>query len=172
LLLFVFSMADRQVRPLTARGSTEGVPVFSPDGRWIAYESNESGRGLREAYVRPYPGPGGKWRISTASGFDPKWTRGGREITYMEGEDPAATRLMAVDIGVDGDELKPGTPAVLFEAPVAGPPQDATWYDASADGTRFVYIKPLATAPSQGFTHVMLALNFFDEVRRATAAKK
>lgn len=167
--LFVFSMADRQVRPIMARGNTEWVPVFSPDGRWIAYESDESG--TPEIYVRPYPGSGGKWRVSTASGSDPRWTRGGREIVYVT--PTTASRLMAVDISVDGDEVKPGAPAVLFEAPAALLPNSlSSWYDASADGTRFVFLKPLANMPSHGLTHVTLAVNFFDEVRRATAAKR
>ena len=143
------------------------LPVFSPDDRWITYLSNDSG--TLEVYVRPYPGPGGKWRISTASGLMPRWTRGGREIVYLEGA--TSSRLMAVDISVDGNELKPGAPAVLFDAPIARP-YPATWYDASADGTRFVILKALANMPPQGFTHVTLALNFFDEVRRATAAKR
>ena len=61
----------------------EGGPVFSPDGHWLAYISDESGR--PEIYVKPYPGPGGKWLISTEGGTEPAWNRNGRELFFRRG---------------------------------------------------------------------------------------
>jgi hypothetical protein len=62
----------------------EGAAAFSPDGRWLAYQSNESG--TLEVYVRPFPGPGGKWQVSTAGEVQPVWSRNGKELFYWSGE--------------------------------------------------------------------------------------
>ncbi len=87
---------------------------FSPDGRWIAYQSNESG--LWEIYVRPFPGPGGQWVISTTGGVYPRWASDGKELYYI---DPTG-RLMAVTIGVKNDALEVGKPIALFQTHVLG----------------------------------------------------
>src|SRR5260370_3242679 len=80
-------------------------PVFSPDGRWIAYLSNESGRS--EVYVRPYPGPGGKWQISTNGGAHPNWSPNRRELFY---ESPAPdNRIMVTDYTAKSDAFMAGT---------------------------------------------------------------
>jgi Tol biopolymer transport system component len=70
----------RKAQPFLRTPFNESVPRFSPDGRWLAYISNESGR--FEVYVQPYPGPGGKWQISTEGGMEPVWNRNGRELFY------------------------------------------------------------------------------------------
>jgi hypothetical protein len=87
---------------------------FSPDGRWVAYQSNESG--LWEIYVRPFPGPGGQWLISTAGGVYPRWASDGKELYYI---DPTG-RLMAVTIGVKSDALEVGKPVALFQPHILG----------------------------------------------------
>ena len=87
---------------------------FSPDGRWIAYQSNESG--LWEIYVRPFPGPGGQWLISTTGGVYPRWASDGKELYYI---DPTG-RLMAVTIGVKSDALEVGKPIALFQTHILG----------------------------------------------------
>ena len=69
---------DRKPRPFVRTQSDEGDAAFSPDGRWLAYVSNYSGR--YEIYVQPFPGPGGKWQISTEGGTAPLWARNGREL--------------------------------------------------------------------------------------------
>jgi len=89
--IWVLRMGDRKVQPFLRTGFNESVPQFSPDGRWLAYISDESGR--FEIYVQPYPGPGGKWQISTEGGTEPVWNRNGRELFYRSGG-----RMMAVDI--------------------------------------------------------------------------
>ena len=76
--------------------SNESAPIISPDGRWLAYVSNESGR--FEIYARPFSGPGGKWQISTEGGTEPVWARNGRELFYRNGD-----KMMAVDVNQSRD---------------------------------------------------------------------
>jgi dipeptidyl aminopeptidase/acylaminoacyl peptidase len=85
----------------------ERNPVYSPDGRWIAYMSDESGRW--EIYVISVTGPAGKWQVSTRGGRDPAWSPDGRELYYLT-ED---SRMMSVPI-TGGPQFSPGTPRVLF----------------------------------------------------------
>ena len=85
------------------RVSNEFEPMFSPDGRWIAYQSNESGR--LEVYVRPFPGPGGQWLVSTDGGTYPTWSRTRHEIFYASPDN----RLMVASYGVEGDSFKADT---------------------------------------------------------------
>ena len=81
----------RKAQPFLRTPFNESAPRFSPDGRWLAYISDESGR--YEIYVQPYPGPGGKWQISTEGGTEPVWNPNGRELFYRSGD-----KMMAVDI--------------------------------------------------------------------------
>ena len=83
--IYVFSTdGDRRPRPLVQTKFDEGSPKFSPDGKWVAYCSNESGQ--KEVYVTPYPGPGAKLQVSNAGGSDPVWRRKGGELYYREGD--------------------------------------------------------------------------------------
>ena len=165
----VLSLADRQVTPFAATPANELVPAFSPDGRWVAYHSFESGR--LNVYVRPYPGPGGRWLISAGGRAQPYWTKGGRELVYLAIPTGLLLgppdRFMAVDIAVEAGALRPGKPQVLFEMPLAHPPY-SWWYDVSSDGSRFVVLK---VDENVAFTHVTLVFNFFDEVRRVLAGR-
>jgi eukaryotic-like serine/threonine-protein kinase len=153
----VLSLADGQLKPFAATPAEEGFLAFSPDGRWIAYQSDEAG--AVDVDVRPYPGPGGRVQISAGGGVQPLWTKGGRELVYLAG--PTMNRFMAVEIAVEGDALRPGKPQLVFEMPVAHP-TEARWYDVSADGNRFVVLAP----DDEILTHVTLVFSFFDEVRR------
>ena len=87
--IWVLRMGDRKAQPFLRTQFNESAPQFSPDGRWLVYTSNESGR--TEVYVQPYPGPGGKWQISTEGGTEPVWNRNGRELFYRTGD-----KMMAV----------------------------------------------------------------------------
>jgi eukaryotic-like serine/threonine-protein kinase len=121
------------------------TPVVSPDGRWLAYQSNESGQ--PEVYVRPYPNvDAGRWQISTQVGSRPVWSRDGRELFFLDRSD----RLSVVPIAVNGNTLVPGAPRRLLET--AYYPGFTTrgasihGYDVSPDGQRFLMIKGSADA--------------------------
>jgi serine/threonine protein kinase len=110
---------------------------FSPDGKWIAYQSNESGR--YEIYVQPFPGPGGKFRISSNGGGQPRWNKNGKEIFYVSLD----SKMIAapVKLSSDGQSLEPGTPAALFPVRIVGGPVQAGYrqqFAVSADGQRFL----------------------------------
>ena len=111
----------------------ETAPRFSPDGRWMAYGSNESGR--YEIYVRPYPGPGGKWQISTDGGTEPVWNPKGHELFYRD-----AQKMMAVEYSVQ-PSFSVGKPKMLFEGPYVLTPRSFPDYDVSPDGQRFLMLK-------------------------------
>jgi Tol biopolymer transport system component/predicted Ser/Thr protein kinase len=100
---------DRSVVPVLMTRFNEDEPIFSPDGHWVAYSSDESGR--IEIYVTPYPGPGGKWQVSKAGGTDPVWARNGRALYYLEG-----TALIEVALTQRGETIEVGTARRLFEA--------------------------------------------------------
>jgi hypothetical protein len=89
--------------------SRKDYPVFSPDGHWVAYRSDETGTG--EIYVVPYPGPGGKILISTEGGLYPRWSRDGRELFYRGMS--IGRPMMAVDVQAR-PAFRAGTPKVLF----------------------------------------------------------
>ena len=121
---------------------SEGGAAFSPDGRWIAYVSNDSGR--NDVYIRPYPGPGEKITISTEGGNEVMWARNGRELFYRN-----SGGLFAVDI-TTGPPLRAGKPHKLFENDYE--PTASLWpnYDVSADGREFLMVKTLQDdAPAQ-----------------------
>jgi hypothetical protein len=111
---------------------TEGFPAFSPDGRWLAYVSNESGR--NEVYVRPFPGPGGKWQISSSGGISPTWSRAASELLFR----PPDGRLMTVSYTAKGDSFRAAKPQVWAEARVWSFLTVYAW-DLAPDGKR-VYV--------------------------------
>ena len=120
---------------------------FSPDSKWLAYESNESGR--REVYVQPFPEAGGKWQLSSAGGAQPRWRRDGKELYYLA---PVA-RLMSVSVAVsrDGKTLDLGVPAPLFRtrlASGAGVTAGRPEYAVAPDGRFLMNTVVEDTAPS------------------------
>ena len=143
--LWLLSLADRKTSPILQSPFDELQGVFSPDGRWLAYASNESGR--FEIYVQPFPGPGGKWQISTAGGTQPRWARGGRELFFIA----PGGRIMSVEIRTS-TIVEAGTPQVLFSASLKnapGPP-----YDVSSDGQRFLVNVPIGEESAPPITLV------------------
>jgi hypothetical protein len=116
----------------------EGDGWLSPDGRWIAYSSNESGVG--ELYVAPFPGPGGTVRVSSAGGRNPRWRRDGTEIFYLAPDN----KLMAAAVNGRGSKFEIGAIRPLFETRVAVG-AGIRRYDVSADGQRFL----INTVPEQ-----------------------
>ena len=131
--LFVFSLKDRKAQPFDTGEVGASSPSFSPDGRWIAYTSNESGG--TEVYVRPYPGPGGKWQISTDGGTEPVWNPKGRELFYRSGQ-----KMMEVDY-TEQPEFSAGKPKMLFEGAYMPSPRSLSDYDVTPDGQRFLMLK-------------------------------
>jgi eukaryotic-like serine/threonine-protein kinase len=137
----------------------ESTPMISPDGRWVAYTSNESGR--YEIYVQPFPEPGEKFQISTGGGSVPVWSRDGRELFYRVGNN----KMMAVPVET-GVRFAAGKPVQLFEAQYrtggeAGVPTSGS-YDVSPDGKRFLMMKPAALQPP---THINVVVNWFDALK-------
>ncbi len=132
--------------------------MFSPDGQWIAYVSNETGR--YEVYVRPFPGPGGKWQISTVGGNEPRWEPNGRELFYRDGD-----KMMAVEISME-PEFTASAPHLLFEGPYtrSGTRPGAPRYDITPDGQRFLMIKPSEQESSP--VQLNIVLNWFEELKR------
>ncbi len=140
----------------------EGWSAFSPDGRWIAYTSDESGR--YEVYVRPFPGPGGKWQISTAGGVRPMWSHNGRDLFYQSRDN----RIMVSTYTARADSFDVDKPRPWSNTQVLDPGPGIQWsLDLAPDGKRFaVFPRPEATGEQKGTVHVTVMLNFFDELRR------
>jgi serine/threonine protein kinase len=125
--VFVLPLADRtNPRPFVDTEFNEQHGRLSPDGRWMLYTSDESGRD--EVYVAPFPGPGGKWQVSLAGGTIGWWVRGGAEIDYLA---PDHT-MMSVAVRTTGAAFEADTPRLLFHAPLA------VSIDVTSDGQRFL----------------------------------
>jgi Tol biopolymer transport system component len=158
--LFVFSLKDRKAQPFDTGEVGASSPCFSPDGRWIAYTSNESGR--TEVYVRPYPGPGGKWQVSTDGGTEPVWNPKGRELFYRSGQ-----KMMGVDY-TGQPEFSAGKPRMLFEGPYVPSPRSLADYDVSSDGQRFLMLKNAEQKPGE----ISVVLNWTAELKQKASAGK
>jgi hypothetical protein len=156
--IWVLNMKDRKAQSFLHTPAYETTPRFSPDGRWLAYVSDEAGR--YEVYVQPYPGPGEKYQISTDGGTEPVWNRNGRELFYRSGE-----KMMAVDVTGQGS-FSVGKPRVLFSGPYVLSTGSASNYDVSADGQRFLMIKPNEQTTSASLTQIVVVQNFFEELKR------
>jgi hypothetical protein len=155
--ILALTLADHETRPFLRTRFMEGAPRFSPDGRWVAYFSDESGH--EEIYVQPYPGPGGKWQISTDGGTEVVWNPNGREIFYRAGN-----KLMAVEVATERF-FAAGKPTMLFTGDFM---PSSTWfpnYDVSRDGQRFLMVAPSAHENATP-TQIIVVLNWFDELKR------
>ena len=131
----------------------EWFPAFSPDGHWLAYESDESGR--PEIYVQPYPGPGGKWQISNEGGSRPVWAHNGRDLFYRHGD-----KLMRVAIETQ-PAFQAGTPQQLFQGDYF---TSGHYFDVMPDGKHFVFVKGTERAATA--TQINVVLNWFDELKQ------
>ena len=145
---------ERRFRLLLQTPANESSARLSPDGRWMAYTSDDSGRS--EVYVLPYPGPGGRWQVSTDGGSGPIWSRDGRELFFKSGG-----RLM-----VAGVETRPtfraGLPKPLFDLTNVGD------YDVAPDGARFVIARSPETAGAP--QPLAVVLGWFEDVARRVHA--
>ena len=162
--IWVLRMSGHKAQPFLQTPFNEGGATFSPDGHWLAYVSNESGR--PEVYVQPYPGPGGKWQISTEGGTEPTWNHNGKELFYRSGN-----KMMALDVATQPGFIA-GKPHMLFEGQYFANewPQVSTVYDVSTDGQRFLMVKAAEQASSA--TQINVVLNWFEELKQKVPTGK
>jgi Tol biopolymer transport system component len=125
---------DRKPFPFIQAPADARRSQFSPDGRWVAYQSFESGR--YEVYVVPFPGPGGKWQVSTDGGMQPRWRRDGKELFYLAGTTFKRT-LTAVAVSAEGKRFSVGAATPLFDVQLSPGAPANEQYDASPDGQHF-----------------------------------
>jgi hypothetical protein len=135
---------DRKPRPLLNSSFGESDATVSPDGKWLAYQSTETGRS--EVYVRPYPSGPGKWLISKNGGAQPRWRADGAELYFVEPHVGSGESLMAVGVRREGERLQFGAPQELFRSFVSDPTHPPHLaYAVSRDGQRFVMPRRLET---------------------------
>jgi len=141
--------------------ASDGDPVFSPDGRWISYDSDESGRW--EVYVRPAAGSGGKWQVSTQGGEFARWSGDGAWLYYKDRSGSA----WAVPVTSAGGQFHAGKPEKLFTLPGM---KDTDW-DVTADGKEFYFVQQ-DTVGTGGLTHVKLTFGWFEELKGLLAGAR
>jgi len=155
--------ANRKPTTFLQTASHEMSGRFSPDGRWLAYASDESGR--FEVYVRPFPGPGGQWQVSAGGGTEPRWRRDGKELFYLD----ADNKLTAATVNGQGSAFEVGVVRPLFEVR----PRIALYlnhlapnYDVAADGQRF-----LVNTVVEQTTPIDVVVNWSEELKRLVPTK-
>ena len=153
-------------RPWLNTRFNESHPDWSPDGHWIAYDSDESGR--PEVYVQPYPGPGARYVVSRDGGTSPAWARDGRELFYQA---PGADRQVAMmsTAVTTTPEFATGTPQKLFQGLFVTSGLSRS-YNVSPDGRRFIMVQPREQAPLP-VSQIVVVQNWIEELRRLAPAK-
>jgi len=156
--------SPRQPEPFLRTSFQEDLPLFSPDGRWLAYRSNESGR--MEVYVARFPGAAVKRQISVDGGDQPLWAPNGKRLFYVNGN-----RLMSVDLNTDSG-LNPGRPRALFERTLSSSSADSgQWghtYAVFPDGKRFLFVENAARPEVR---ELRVVLNWFEELKARVPTK-
>jgi serine/threonine-protein kinase len=161
---------NRRPHPLLQTSFIENYVDLSPDGRWLAFVSNQSGRA--EVYVQPYPGPGARQQISVDGGTAPAWSRDGRELFYTTtssvGGQATLTKMMVVSI-----QLKPtftaGTPRMLFQGRY-GATANIRGYDVAPDGRRFLMVQQ-QERPAMRLSDMIIVQNFVEELKQKVRPK-
>ena len=153
---WILNLADRKVQPFVQTPFGKTNARFSPDGRWMVYESNQSGR--NEIYVRPYPGPGGQWLISTDGGTEAVWNPNGRELFYRQGN-----AMMAAEITTE-PSFSAGKPQMLFQGEYASVLVGVPNYDVAPDGQRFLMVR--GSEKAGPVTDINVVLNWTEELKR------
>jgi Tol biopolymer transport system component len=158
--IWTMQFRDKSASPLINTSANERAPAFSPDGRWVAYMSDESGRW--EVFVTPYPKADGKWQISTDGGIEPVWSPDGQELFYRE-----KSKMMAVSIETS-PSFKAGKPKMLFEKMYYSYSYTSS-YDIHPDGNRFLMIKAEEEPDSN---QISIVLNWDEELKRLVPVDK
>lgn len=156
---------DRKPQVFLQTPFLEASGQISPDGHWVAYGSDESGR--LEIYVRPFPGPGGKWQISTEGGTEHMWSPKGHELFFRAGAQKE--KMMVVEYQTE-PTFSTGKPRLLFEGKYSPGAQTGAFYSVSPDGQRFLMMKP----PEQqqtSLTQINVVLNWFEELKQKVPVK-
>jgi Tol biopolymer transport system component len=143
--LYLVDLQNQKATPLLADRNNKSNGQISPDGKWVAYESDESGEW--EVYISPFPNGGGKLQVSRGGGMDPRWRSDGKEIFYLDSQG----NLVSVSVDSEGT-LSAGTPRTLFQSHARSnvSSSDLFSYDVTPDGQRFLidrYVKPSQTPP-------------------------
>jgi len=146
-------------KPFVNSAFNEAEPTFSPDGRWLAYASNESGS--FEVYVRPFPSGDGKWQISTGGGLFSKWSRNGKELFYRTKD----SKIMMVTYTASGDSFRADKPQLWSPGQFTDRGANLN-FDLHPDGKRFAVLKAPGTEQAAAVNKVSFIFNFFDEIRR------
>jgi dipeptidyl aminopeptidase/acylaminoacyl peptidase len=147
--IWTLSIDDRKAQPLVRTSAEETAPAFSPDGHWIAYQSNRTGR--PEVYVQAFPAAGGASPVSNAGGTQPMW-RGAHEIIYRRGQSVMSVQIVTVPA------FRPGEPAELFRTP-------HSLIDVMPDGRLLMVTATLAPP----VTELEIVVNWFQELRKKMA---
>jgi Tol biopolymer transport system component len=146
--------------PFLATPAEEAHPAISPDGRWLAYVSDVSGR--EEVYLTDFPDGRNRWLVSAGGGTDPAWAPGGRELFYLQSIE-SEVALFAVSVDSRG-EIELGRPEELFRGPFTMPMIFGRSYDVSPDGQRFLMVR--RPEQSRALESLTVVLNWADEMRR------
>jgi serine/threonine-protein kinase len=153
----ILDVGSGRATPFLNSPFNESYPELSPDGRWIAYTSNETKRS--EVYVRPFPGPGMKYPVSSEGGVQPLWARNGKQLFYRRND-----QVWVVDVRTDVG-FSAGRPRLLFERAGYGYGDPIRTYDLSVDGQRFLMVKLDQRKPTP-VTEMILVQNWFEELKR------
>ena len=153
----ILDVPSGRVRPFLNSQLNERHPIFSPDSRWIAFASNESKSD--EVYVRPFPGPGMKYQVSSEGGVEPLWARNGKQLFYRRQD-----QVWIVDVQTNGD-FAISKPRLLFERPGYVFGTYVRSYDLSLESQRFLMVKLDQRKPTP-VTEMILVQNWFEELKR------
>jgi hypothetical protein len=148
---------DKKPFPFLQSPFSEDHGRFAPDGHFIAYSSDESGR--FEVYVRTFPEPGGKWQISRDGGAQPRWRRDGKEIFFIAPD----RKLMAAEVKLEGSNFEVSVPKPLFQTQIAGYPNPRNGYDVFGNGQRFLIVTP---RQETNLTPITIVLNWTARLKR------
>jgi serine/threonine-protein kinase len=152
--------ADTALTPIVASGKfDERAPTLSPDGKWIAYQSDETGKS--EIYVRPFPkADEGRWQVSTAGGDEPLWSHGGGEIFFRA----TSGEMMVVPV-TTSPAFSAGVPAPLFQATAYAHSPSYRAYDVTADDKRFIMLRPVTDSVAPPNNTLVVVDNWFEELK-------